>query len=131
MSNILHSSGGATPGLIKKHIIYQTRVIHYYGEGRHGAGTKVVGHLRSDTNYSGRGTWSGGDTRWTCSDGPFTFPHELICIVSVSFSGNDGGYYNGYYDFTFAGGGVVSIRERHEGIEEPVEGNITIVAAGY
>ena len=33
--------------------------------------------------------------------------------------------------FVLTGGGVVSIRERHEGIEESVEGNITIVAAGY
>lgn len=121
MSNILHSSGGVTPGLIKKKLIYQSRTIHYYGEGAHGQDTHTS-HIKSKTTYSGTGTWDGGDTWWTCAEGPYTFPNELVCIVSVSGASD--------YNLSFSGM-IVSISERFEGTNEREEGDITIVAVGY
>ena len=122
MPNILHSSGGATPGLIKKKLIYQSRTIHYHGEGKHGASSSTVSHIKTTTEYSGRGTWGGGDTWWTCADGPFTFPNGFITIVSITGAS--------YYNLSVSGM-IVTIRERIEGINEDEDGDITVVAVGY
>ena len=122
MSNILHDSGGITPALIKKNLIYQSRTIEYWAHGRHESKTKPS-TLWTNTNYSGTGTWAGGeDTRWVCADGPFTFPNELVGIVDIQNATDYNIVINGM---------VVSIGERFSNSNSNQEGSLTIIALGY
>lgn len=122
MPTILHDSGGISPELLRKKLIYQSRTIEYYGKGRHEQETKYS-TLRTTTEYSGTGTWAGGQpTHWTCADGPFTFPNELLGVVSVVDATD--------YVLSFSGM-VVSIGERFSNTNSTAEGSLTITAVGY
>lgn len=122
MATILHYSGGISPDLIKKNLIYQSRTIEYWAHGRHESSTSYS-TLWTDTNYSGTGTWAGGQaTRWTCAEGPFTFPNALIGLVGLSDTSDNRFEINGM---------VVRIGERFSDTNHNAEGSLTVTAIGY
>ena len=122
MPTILHDSGGISPESLRNKLIYQSRTIEYYGKGRHEQKTKYS-TLWTDTNYSGTGTWAGGQpTRWTCADGPFTFPNALIGLVGLSDTSDNRFEINGM---------VVRVGERFRNTNESAEGSLTVTAIGY